>query len=88
MSRTVRFTSTLFILAALTCGSLGAWPLGLRVTPATDGGGDFMAEVVEWIASFLTPGRPTGEVRKPAPTKDSACVDPSGIYIYACGGGH
>lgn len=79
MSRTARFASTLLVLAALTCGSLGAWPLGLRMAPAKDGGDDFLTGVVEWIVSILGPERSSGEAPKPPqPTKDGSTLDPHG----------
>jgi hypothetical protein len=74
MSRTVRTAAVLLILATLTCGSLGALPLGPRLAP--DG---FLTAVVEWVVSLLTPDRLARDTPKPPPpTKDGAVVDPSG----------
>ncbi len=84
MSRTVRFASTLLILAVLTCGSLGAWPLGVPMAPAETSGGDFLTAVVEWIGSIFAPERPAGD--NPVPqAKEGVCIDPAG---GPCGGGH
>ncbi len=81
MSRTVRFASTLLILAVLTCGSLGAWPLGLPNAPTLDGGGDLLTAVVEWIASILAPDHPSGgDTPSPEspPTMKGTQIDPHG----------
>ncbi len=79
MSRTFRFAAALLVIASLTCGSLGALPPSFRTAPAESGRGDFLAAIMEWIASVLAPDRPTGEAPKPpAQSKDGAHIDPSG----------
>jgi|GEM_PF-3564066 len=80
MSRSVRFAAALLILAALTCGSLGALPFGPRITPAETARGDFLTAVVEWIASLFVGDRHTGDVAQPSqPTaKDGSTLDPHG----------
>lgn len=81
MSRSIRFAAALLILASLTCGSLCALPPSFRTIPAETGGGDFLAKVVEWIASLLAPDRPTGGVPQPSPqAKDSSSLDPHGEH--------
>jgi hypothetical protein len=77
MSRTVRFAAALLVVASLTCGSLGALPLGSRIMPAESARGDFLTAFVEWIASLLAPDQPSGEATKP-PTKDGSTLDPHG----------
>jgi hypothetical protein len=79
MSRTFRFAAALLILASLTCGSLGALPSSSRTIPAESGRSDFLAAIMEWIASVLTPDRPAGEAPQPPPqSKDSSSLDPHG----------
>lgn len=78
MSRRVRFASVLLILGALTCGSLGALPLGLRPVPAESTRIGFVTAVVEWIASLFTPDRETGRAPAAAQPKGGTNVDPNG----------
>ena len=78
MSRSVRFAAALLILAALTCGSLGALPFGSRITPAETARGDFLTAVVEWIASLFDRGLSAGKIPTAPQTKDGAHIDPSG----------
>jgi len=74
MSRPVRSAAALLILAALTCGSLGALPFGPRITPAENARGDFLTAVVEWIVSLFAHGPASGTPQ----IKDGVHIDPSG----------
>jgi hypothetical protein len=84
MSRQVRFAAVLLTLAAFTCGSLGALPFGLRITPAEDVRGDFLTAVAEWISSLFVPERPAESAPKQPQSKDTGTMDPNG----GSGGGH
>lgn len=78
MSRMFRFASALLILASLTCGSLGAFPLypGITPTPAPTGG--ILAAFVEWISSLPRPDRPADTAPHRSQPKDGAAIDPVG----------
>jgi hypothetical protein len=80
MSRKLRFAAALLILASLTCGSLGALPLGPRITPAESARGDFLTAVVEWIASLFALEPAVGKVPTLPQTKDGVHIDPSGNH--------
>jgi hypothetical protein len=68
----------MLILAALTCGSLGALPLYPGITPGPVPAGGFLTAVLEWIATLLAPDRPTGMVSPRPQPKDGGVVDPTG----------
>ena len=78
MSRPIRFAAALMILAALTCGSLGALPFGSRLVPAENVRGGFLTAIVEWIAAVFAPSPSTRDAPKPPQTKDGVHIDPSG----------
>jgi hypothetical protein len=80
MSRTVRFAAALLTLVTLTCGSLGALPLGPRPAPTETEGAGFLTAVVEWLAAVFAPERTGGDVPQPPPpqSKDTGGVDPLG----------
>ena len=82
MSRKTRFAAVLLLLVFLPTASLEAIPLGFRITPATNPGGDFLSAVVEWIASVFGPERLVERTPK-TPQKDNGTLDPNGT-----GGGH
>ncbi|HEV8577981.1 MAG TPA: hypothetical protein VGX68_02770 [Thermoanaerobaculia bacterium] len=81
MSRKIRFAVAL-TLAVLTCGSLGALPLGSPIASAERG--DFLTAIVEWIVSVFVPEQPSEGAPKPAQLKDNGTMDPNG----GTGGGH
>jgi hypothetical protein len=87
MSRTFRFAAVLLIFASLTSGSLGSLPTSPRSVSTESGRGDFLAVVLEWIASLLSPDRPTGEAPNPPQPKEGSGYDPSGARNGGGSGG-
>jgi hypothetical protein len=78
MSPKIRCAAALVILVALTCGSLGALPLGSHaVLPESDRGG-VLAAVVDWFIALFTPDQASRQAHKPAHTKAGSQADPNG----------
>jgi hypothetical protein len=77
MSPKIRLTSAVLVLVALSCGSLGALPLGPRGVLPESGKGVLVA-VVEWFVSLLLPEPYPRETPKPAQIKSGQAADPNG----------
>ena len=78
MSPRIRVASTVLVLAALACGSLGALPLGTPGGVPERGWGGILKAVEEWVVALFEPERPVRPVHKPTQTKAGSQMDPNG----------
>ena len=76
-----RFGATLLIVSVMTvtCGSLGASPLGHRAMLG-DEGTPALTAFVEWMSSLFSWSRSQGKVSKPTRPKVAVQVDPDGKH--------
>lgn len=74
-----RFGATLLIVSAMTCGSLGAAPLGHRAMLGDDGVPALTA-FVDWVSSLCLWSESQSKSPRHRPSKVGAQVDPDGQH--------
>jgi hypothetical protein len=78
MTGKIRCGTTLLIAAALTCGSLGAAPVGHRAMLGDDGV-PVITAFVDWVSSLFWVGSHSKVPRQPR-SKYASQVDPDGHH--------
>jgi hypothetical protein len=84
MSRTIRWSATLLVLAGLTAGTAQAWPLAeARPTLAVADIGSRLSAAWDRLVSRFLPvaPKPAGQTPSGAQVKGSCSVDPSGNCV-------
>jgi hypothetical protein len=79
MTSKIRFGAALLIVSAMTCGTLGASPLGHRAMLGDDGSPALTA-FVDWVSSLFSWSEHQSRVRKHPGTKVGAQIDPDGNH--------
>ena len=86
MSRTIRWSATVLVLACLTAGAAQAWPLApSRPDFAAPEMGSRLEMVFDWLISLFRPVE-SGSVPAPSasPEKSSCGSDPLGHPLINC----
>jgi len=79
MTGKIRFGAALLIVSAMTCGSLGASPLGHRAMLGDDGVPTLTA-LADWVSSLFSWSELQSKVRKHPRIKVGAQIDPDGSH--------
>lgn len=84
MSRTMRLSATVLVLACLTAGAAQAWPLAAsRPDFAAPEAGSRLMAAWDWLASLFQPVEPKPDpAPATSPEKSSCSADPTGHPVY------
>jgi len=81
MSRTIRWSATVFVLASLTLGAAQAWPLAqARPDIASPGVESRLEAAWGWLVGLFRPAetKPDGKTPSGTQEKDGCSADPNG----------